>query len=62
MWPKKFAFENVGDLKKQPFYAFLNNTYWWHISAQFLSLWMLGGLPALVWLGCVRVCPIPAFV
>lgn len=57
LWPEKFAFDNANDLKEQPFYAFLAKTYWWHITAQFLTLWYLGGLPAMVWLGCLRVCP-----
>lgn len=55
LWPEKFAFDNANDLKEQPFYAFLAKTYWWHITAQFAGLWFLGGLPAVVWLGCVRV-------
>ncbi|KAK9831586.1 hypothetical protein WJX74_001346 [Apatococcus lobatus] len=55
LWPQKGAFDNANDLKEQPFYAFIQKTYWWHIGAQFLSLWLLGGLPAFVWLGCIRI-------
>ena len=46
---------NAADMLKQPFYTFLEKTYAWHIVAMFVALFAFGGLPALVWGGCLRV-------
>ena len=40
---------NVGDLKKQPFYRFLEKTYVIHPIALGVLLYGLGGFPFLVW-------------
>ncbi|KAK7831697.1 palmitoyl-monogalactosyldiacylglycerol delta-7 desaturase [Quercus suber] len=46
---------NVGDLKKQPFYRFLEKTYVIHPIALGALLYGLGGFPFLVWGMGVRV-------
>ncbi|XP_075667498.1 palmitoyl-monogalactosyldiacylglycerol delta-7 desaturase, chloroplastic-like [Castanea sativa] len=46
---------NVGDLKKQPFYRFLDKTYVIHPIALGALLYGLGGFPCLVWGMGVRV-------
>ncbi|BFG26045.1 hypothetical protein CerSpe_123200 [Prunus speciosa] len=40
---------NVGDLKKQPYYIFLHYTYPFHSLALGFLLYAVGGLPFLVW-------------
>lgn len=40
---------NVGDLKKQPYYIFLHYTYPFHSLALGVLLYTVGGLPFLVW-------------
>ncbi|CAN6574214.1 unnamed protein product [Malus baccata var. baccata] len=40
---------NVGDLKKQPYYIFLHYTYPFHSIALGVLLYTVGGLPFLVW-------------
>ncbi|XP_042049410.1 palmitoyl-monogalactosyldiacylglycerol delta-7 desaturase, chloroplastic-like [Salvia splendens] len=40
---------NVGDLEKQPFYKFLQNTYIFHHVALGALLYAMGGLPFIVW-------------
>ncbi|VVA17536.1 PREDICTED: palmitoyl-monogalactosyldiacylglycerol [Prunus dulcis] len=40
---------NVGDLKKQPYYIFLHYTYPFHSVALGVLLYVVGGLPFLVW-------------
>ena len=55
LWPEKNLFANVSDLKAQPFYRFLRRTYWKHVLAQFIVLYLLGGFPWVLWLGVVRI-------
>ena len=43
------------DMAKDPFYQHLNKHYTWHVVGQFVALYLLGGLPALVWAGCLRI-------
>ena len=45
---------NAAEMAAQPFYQFLEKTYMWHIAASALGLYLLGGLPFLVWGFCVR--------
>ena len=47
---------NTADLDAQPFYRWVQKTYPLHVAAQFAALWALGGLPALVWAGALRIC------
>ena len=47
---------NTSDLDAQPFYRWVQKTYPLHVAAQFAALWALGGLPALVWAGALRIC------
>lgn len=47
---------NTSDLDAQPFYRWVQKTYALHVAAQFAALWALGGLPALVWAGALRIC------
>lgn len=42
-------------MEAQPFYRFIQRTYGWHVVGMFAGLWLLGGLPALVWGGALRV-------
>jgi stearoyl-CoA desaturase (delta-9 desaturase) len=46
---------NVGDLESQRFYTWIRDTYPLHVAAQFLALYALGGFPALVWGGALRI-------
>jgi stearoyl-CoA desaturase (delta-9 desaturase) len=46
---------NANDMEAQPFYRFLRDTYIWHVVAQFAALFLIGGLPAMVWGGAVRI-------
>ena len=46
---------NASDLASQPFYRHLADHYVWHVVAQFAVLYALGGLPALVWGGALRI-------
>ncbi|XP_021906437.1 palmitoyl-monogalactosyldiacylglycerol delta-7 desaturase, chloroplastic [Carica papaya] len=46
---------NVGDLEKQSFYKFLQNTYILHPTALGLVLYFLGGFPFIVWGMGVRI-------
>ncbi|KAH7547407.1 hypothetical protein FEM48_Zijuj01G0306400 [Ziziphus jujuba var. spinosa] len=46
---------NVGDLEKQPFYKFIQNTYIVHPIALGVLLYVLGGFPFLVWGMGVRI-------
>lgn len=41
--------ENVGDLKQQPFYRFLRNTYYFHLFGIAIPLYAMGGIPFVVW-------------
>eukprot|EP00877_Chromochloris_zofingiensis_P002883 jgi/Chrzof1/12596/Cz07g00120.t1_FAD5A1[v5.2] len=47
--------KNAIDLENQWFYRFIRDTYIWHVVAQFGALYMLGGLPAMVWGGALRM-------
>jgi len=47
---------NATDMAKQPFYTWLCDTYVLHMAASLLGLYALGGLPFVLWGGCVRVC------
>ncbi|GFH06959.1 FA_desaturase domain-containing protein [Haematococcus lacustris] len=47
---------NASDMDSQWFYRWLRDTYAWHVVAQFAVLFALGGLPAVVWGGALRVC------
>ncbi|KAK9851666.1 hypothetical protein WJX84_002952 [Apatococcus fuscideae] len=46
---------NTTDLEAQPFYTWIQKTYSWHVVAQLAGLFLLGGLPALVWGGALRI-------
>ncbi|KDP37076.1 hypothetical protein JCGZ_06132 [Jatropha curcas] len=46
---------NVGDLEKQPFYKFIQNTYILHPIALGVLLYAIGGFPYLVWGMGVRI-------
>jgi len=50
-----YDMSNASDLKKQWFYRFIEKTYAWHVLAQFVALYALGGFPALVWGGALRL-------
>lgn len=45
----------MSDLECQPFYQFLKKTYPLHMVASLALLFALGGLPALVWGGALRL-------
>jgi stearoyl-CoA desaturase (delta-9 desaturase) len=47
--------KNAVDLESQWFYRWIRDTYAWHVVAQFGLLFALGGLPALVWGGALRI-------
>jgi len=47
---------NAKEMRAQPFYRFLQKTYNWHILLSFAALYACGGLPAMIWGGCVRTC------
>lgn len=36
-------------MANDPFYAHLNKHYTWHVVGQFVAIYLLGGLEALVW-------------
>jgi stearoyl-CoA desaturase (delta-9 desaturase) len=46
---------NATDMYNDPFYRHLEKYYGLHVAAQFLALYALGGLPALVWGGALRI-------
>ena len=47
---------NTSEMDKDPFYTFIAKTYPWHIVGMFAGLFLLGGLPAVIWGGALRVC------
>ena len=47
---------NAKEMKAQPFYRYMQKTYSWHILLSFALLYAFGGLPAMIWGGCVRTC------
>ena len=46
---------NVADMSCQPFYAWIKKTYTWHVVGLFAALYALGGFPAMVWGGALRI-------
>ena len=46
---------NANDMESQWFYRWLQATWPWHVVGQFAVLFALGGLPALVWGGALRI-------
>jgi len=46
---------NVADMECQWYYRWLRDTYTWHVVAQFAALYALGGFPAMVWGGALRM-------
>lgn len=46
---------NASDLEAQPFYRWIRDTYPWHVVAQLVALYALGGLGGLVWGGALRM-------
>lgn len=46
---------NASDMAKDPFYNHLQKYYGWHVAAQLGLIYALGGLPALVWGGALRI-------
>lgn len=46
---------NMSDLESQPYYQFLKKTYPLHVIASLAILFTLGGFPALVWGGALRM-------
>ena len=47
---------NASDMDAQPFYRWIQETYIWHVAAMFAGLFLLGGVPAMVWGGALRLC------
>lgn len=46
---------NVADMACQPFYKWIQETYTWHVVGLFAALFALGGFPAMVWGGALRI-------
>lgn len=46
---------NVADMTCQPFYNFIQKTYTWHVVGMFAALFAVGGFPAMVWGGALRI-------
>jgi len=46
---------NASDMESQWFYRWLQATWPWHVVGQFAVLFALGGLPAMVWGGALRM-------
>ena len=46
---------NVADMSCQPFYSFIQKTYTWHVVGMFAALYAVGGFPAMVWGGALRI-------
>lgn len=47
---------NAADMESQWFYRWLQRTWPWHVVGQFAVLYALGGFPAMVWGGALRMC------
>jgi len=47
---------NASDLESQWFYRWLQATWPWHVVGQFVALYLIGGFPAMVWGGALRMC------
>ncbi|MCL7039657.1 hypothetical protein MKW94_023887 [Papaver nudicaule] len=54
LWEKCGKSNNVLDLKKQAYYRFLRRTHFLHLSGLALLLYVVGGLPHLIWGMLVR--------
>ncbi len=39
----------------QPFYKWIQDTYTWHVVGLFAALYAVGGFPAMVWGGALRI-------
>ncbi|GAQ93176.1 FAD5-like desaturase [Klebsormidium nitens] len=46
---------NVDDMRSQRFYQHMEDWYWAHVWGSFLLLYVIGGWPALIWGGPLRV-------
>ena len=46
---------NIADMACQPFYKWIQETYTWHVVGLFAALYALGGFPAMVWGGALRI-------
>jgi len=46
---------NLSDLMSQRYYRWLGKTYPWHMVGMFVVLFALGGIPAVVWAGALRL-------
>ena len=46
---------NVADMSVQPFYKWIQDTYTWHVVGLFAALYAIGGFPAMVWGGALRI-------
>ena len=46
---------NVADMSCQPFYSWIQKTYTWHVVGLFAALFAVGGFPAMVWGGALRI-------
>ena len=46
---------NVADMSCQPFYKWIQDTYTWHVVGLFAALYAVGGFPAMVWGGALRI-------
>lgn len=46
---------NASDMEAQWYYRMLRDTYAWHVVAQFAALFLIGGLPAVIWGGALRI-------
>ena len=46
---------NIADMACQPFYKWIQETYTWHVVGLFAALFALGGFPAMVWGGALRI-------
>ena len=46
---------NIADMACQPFYKWIQETYTWHVVGLFAVLYALGGFPAMVWGGALRI-------
>ncbi|PNW78440.1 hypothetical protein CHLRE_09g397250v5 [Chlamydomonas reinhardtii] len=47
---------NADDLESQWYYRWLRDTYPFHVAAQLAVLFLVGGFPAVVWGGALRMC------
>ena len=45
----------MADMSCQPFYKWIQDTYTWHVVGLFAALYAVGGFPAMVWGGALRI-------